>query len=67
MKAQQAPGRKQAARGSARYVRSLASQRKARSPGMKQYSPPRVMTNCGRPRRSLGIGRCGIENDYVSA
>jgi len=31
------------------YVRRSASQRKARSPGMKQYSPPRVTTNRGMP------------------
>ena len=31
------------------YVVSSASQRRARSPGRKQYSPPRVTTNCGKP------------------
>ena len=31
------------------YVRRSASQRKARSPDMKQYSPPRVTTNRGMP------------------
>jgi len=29
------------------YVSSSLSQRNARSPGMKQYSPPRVTTNLG--------------------
>ena len=31
------------------YVSRSASQRRARSPGMKPYSPPRVTTNRGRP------------------
>ena len=38
------------------HVRRSASQRRARSPGMKQYSPPRVTTKRGNPRSSLGIG-----------
>jgi hypothetical protein len=31
------------------YELRSASQRKALSPGMKQYSPPRTVTNAGRP------------------
>src|SRR5262249_46363721 len=36
-----------------------ASQRRARSPGMKPYSPPRVTTNRGNPTSRLRTGRCG--------
>jgi hypothetical protein len=38
------------------YVSSSLSQRSARSPGMKQYSPPRVTTNLGMPCRRLRTG-----------
>src|SRR5436190_12736490 len=41
------------------YVSSSLSQRNARSPGMKQYSPPRVMTNLGMPFKRLRTGFCG--------
>ena len=40
-----------------------ASQRRARRPGMKAYSPPRVTTKRARPCRRLGIGRRGIEKE----
>ena len=41
-------------------VSSSASQRSARRPGAKQYSPPRVTTNGGRSCSRRRIGRCGI-------
>src|SRR5207244_191706 len=43
-------------------VSSSASQRNARRPGAKQYSPPRVTTNGGRLSSRRRIGRRGIVN-----
>ena len=40
-----------------------ASQRSARRPGAKQYSPPRVTTKGGRFCRRRRIGSCGMVND----
>ena len=37
-----------------------ANQRKARSPGAKKYSPPRVTTKAGRPCSRRRIGCCGM-------
>ena len=43
-------------------VSRSASQRIARRPGAKQYSPPRVMTKGGRSVSRRRMGRCGMVN-----
>ena len=45
-----------------RYVSKAANQRRARRPGAKKYSPPRVTTNRGRPCSRRRIGCCGMVN-----
>jgi hypothetical protein len=47
-------------------VSRSASQRSARSPGMKQYSPPRLTTKAGSPLRWRRIGCFGIVNSRPS-
>ena len=45
-------------------VSRSASQRSARSPGMKQYSPPRLTTKAGSPLRWRRIGCFGMVNSW---
>ena len=47
-------------------VSRSASQRSARRPGMKQYSPPRLTTKAGSPLRWRWIGRFGMVNSRPS-
>ena len=46
-------------RSCATQVSSSAIQRSALRPGMKQYSPPRLTTNCGSPVSRRRMGTCG--------
>lgn len=47
-------------------VSRSASQRSARRPGMKQYSPPRLTTKAGSPLRWRRIGCFGMVNSRPS-
>jgi hypothetical protein len=47
-------------------VSRSASQRSARRPGMKQYSPPRLTTKAGSPLRWRRIGCFGMGNSRPS-
>ena len=52
--------------GAQAQVSRSASQRSARRPGMKQYSPPRLTTKAGSPLRWRWIGCFGMVNSRPS-